>query len=399
MHINRCFTGGLAAAAACGALLAAPAGASAADAIFGLTDDNRIVRFNSDTPGKVQQTVPVQGLQPGETLVGLDVRPANDTLYGVGTTNRIYQINPVTGATRRAFPNPFTPGLNGTSFGLDFNPTNDVLRVVSDADQNLRVPFDGNNAGEAQNEAPLQYAPGDPGAGSNPAVAGAAYTNSFPGASDTTLYDIDTARDALVRQDPPNSGTLTTIGALGVDSDAQAGFDVSPQGNVAYAVLRTPGAPRASLYRVDLSNGRATPVPVAERAALGTTAVIRGIAVATGGVDDDRTRPEMSLAFSSTILEENTNPLKPSISCDEACAITVSATVEGINAGNGQATLDDAGRVTVEIPLSSAARRRIARRGTELIRLNVRAVDAAGNVTEQNGRLSRTQTIGARLRG
>ena len=396
MHNQRRLKCGAVAAAVCGALLAVPAGASAADTIYGLTDDNRLLRFNSDTPGKIQQTVPVQGLEPGETLVGIDVRPANDVLYGVGTTNRIYQINPVTGATRRAF-DPFTPALSGTSFGVDFNPTNDSLRILSDADQNLRVPFDGGQAGNASNETQLQYAAGDPGAGSNPAVAGAGYTNSFPGASETSLYDLDTARDVLVRQNPPNGGTLATVGALGVDADAQAGFDVSPQGNTAYAVLRPAGAQRALLYRVDLSRGTAT--TVSDRAALGTNAQLRGIAVATGGVDDDRTRPEMSVAFSSTILEENTNPLKPSVSCDEACTITVSARVEGINAGTGQAVLDDAGRATVEIPLTAAAQRRIRRQGTELITLNVLSVDAAGNRTEQNGRLSRTQTIGARLNG
>ena len=104
----------------------------------------------------------------------------------------------------------------------------------------------------------------------------------------------------------------------------------------------------------------------------------------------------MSVAFSSTILEQNTNPLKPSISCDEACTITVAAQVEGRSAGTGTATLDDAGRVTVEIPLSTTIQRRIARRGTELISIDVTSVDAAGNTTTQNDRLSRTQTIAAR---
>src|SRR5918999_6124129 len=100
MHIKRCFKVAIAAATACGTLLAIPTGASAADAIFGLTDENRLVRFNSDNPGNVLATIPVQGLQAGESLVGLDVRPANDVLYGVSSANRIYQINPVTGASR-----------------------------------------------------------------------------------------------------------------------------------------------------------------------------------------------------------------------------------------------------------------------------------------------------------
>jgi hypothetical protein len=384
------------AAAACGALLAAPGAASAADAIFALTDDNRIMRFNSDSPGKVLQTVPVQGLQGGETLVGLDVRPANDTLYAVGSTSRIYQVNPITGASRPAFP-AFTPPLNGSSFGIDFNPVPDALRIVSDAEQNLRVPFGGNNAGNAVEDGQLRYADGDPNAGQNPSVAGAGYTNSFPGATETVLFDIDTARDVLVRQAPPNAGTLNTVGALGVDAEALAGFDISPQGNIAYAALRAPGANRHALHRIDLATGRAT--PAATSPTIGSIAQVRGIAVATGGVDDDRTAPEMSIAFSSTILEENTNPLKPSISCDEACTITVSVQVEGRAAGSGTATLDEAGRVTVEVPLNATARRRIARPGSERISLSARSVDAAGNATEQNGRLSRTQTAQSRLNG
>ena len=375
---------------ACAALLCAPSGASAADAIYGLTDDNRLVRFNSDAPGHVLQTVPVQGLQQGETLVGIDVRPASDDLYGIGSTNRIYRINPVTGATRVAFGDPFDPpALSGASFGLDFNPVADALRIVSEADQNIRIPFGGGNAGEAAQDEPLKYADGQ-----NPAVEAAAYTNSVPGATETTLFDIDTGRNALVRQDPPNSGTLTVVGELGVDADGPTGFDISPQANVAYAAFRTPGAARHSLYRIDLATGKATPAD--EKAEIGTASVLRGIAVATGGVDDDRTKPEMSLAFSSTILEQNTNPLRPSISCDEACAISVSAKVEGKDAGTGAATLDQAGRVTVEVPLNNKAKKRIRRAGTELIELSVRSVDAAGNVTEQTGRLSRTQTTQAR---
>ncbi len=383
-------------AAACGALLVAPGAASAADALYGLTDDNRIVRFNSDAPGKILRTVPVQGLQQGETLVGIDVRPANDHLYAVGTSNRIYQVNVDTGASRAAF-DAFTPPLRGTSFGVDFNPVPDALRIVSDAEQNLRIPFRGDNAGTANEDGRLQYAAGDPNAGQDPAVAGAGYTNSFPGAENTVLYDIDTNRDVLVRQDPPNAGTLNTVGALGVNAEPQAGFDISPQGNVAYAALRVPGSSRHSLYRVNLATGSAGTVD--ERAIIGTNAQLRGIAVATGAVDDDRVAPESSLAFSSTILEQNTNPLKPSISCDEACTITVNARVEGRSAGSGTATLDEAGRVTIEIPLNAAARRRIAKPGTERISLDVSAVDAAGNVTSQTGRLSRTQTAQGRLNG
>jgi hypothetical protein len=388
----------MAAGIAAAALLGVPSTASAADTLLGLTDDNRIVRFNSDSPGQIHSTVAVQGLQAGESLVGIDVRPANDHVYVVGSTNRVYQVNPITGQSRAAF-GQFTPGLNGQSFGVDFNPVADALRIVSDADQNLRIPFTGGNAGEAQNDGTLAYATTDSGNGANPSVGGAGYTNSFPGATSTTLYDIDTARDVLVRQDPPNAGTLTTVGQLGVDVEGVAGFDISVQDNVGWASLTPRGATGPSLYRIDLNTGRATPAVTTNDARIGTDRQVRGIAALAGAVPNDTTAPELSVAFSSTILEQNTDVLKPSANCDEACTVTISATVEGITAGSATETLPSAGQETIEITLNSTARRRIARKGTELIRLRIAAVDMAGNRIEQNNRRSRTQTLAARLGG
>jgi hypothetical protein len=375
------------------AALAAPAGASAADAIYGVTDSNRLLRFTSEAPGGVVSDVGLQGLAGGETVQGIDVRPSDDTLYGVTSANRAVQINPVTGQIRPAF-GPFNPALAGGTFGVDFNPAANALRIVSDAEQNLRVTA----ANVTNNDGALSYAAGDAGAGSNPSVGAVAYTNSFQGATSTTLFGIDSARDALVRIDPPNAGTLNTIGALGINIDEPAGFDIGPN-NVAYGAFKTAGQNTTGLFRVDLANGRAAGVSQTPTIAVPQGAgALRGIAVA-GGVPDDNTRPEMSVAFSSTILEENTATLKPSISCDETCTVTVQAQVQGRDAGEGTETIEGAGRATVDVRLSQTARTRIARRGTELISLDIVAVDAAGNRTTQNNRVSRTQTLGARRSG
>ena len=383
----------LAAITAAIAALAIPASASAAEAIYGVTTDNQLILFTSDAPGAVQGAVPISGLQPGEQVVGIDVRPSDDHLFAVTSANRAVQVNPVTGATRAAF-GPFAPALNGTSFGVDFNPAANALRIVSDTDQNLRVT----SGNTTNNDAPLNYRAGDPNAGQNPTVGAAAYTNSVPGATATVLYDIDTARDVLVTQDPPNQGTLNTVGALGADYDEPVGFDIGATGT-AYAALRAPGTNTAhGLFRIDLASGRAT--PVSQSATIGTPQgqTLRGIAIA-GQVADDRTAPTLSVAFSSTILEQNTNPLRPSISCNEACTVTVTAEVDGRRAGTGTATLTGAGRVTVRVRLNAAARRRIAGSGTELISLDIAAVDAAGNRATQNNRVSRTQTLAARRAG
>jgi Domain of unknown function (DUF4394) len=382
------------AALAAAAALALPASASAADAIYGVTDQNRLLRFNSDGPGQTTGNVPISGLASGESVVGIDVRPANDHLYAVTSASRAVQVNPITGATRPAY-GPFAPTLSGQSFGVDFNPSADALRIVSDAEQNLRVTSPATTVADG----PLQYAPGDPGAGTNPSVGAAAYSNNTPGATSTTLYGIDTARDTLVRIDPPNSGTLTTVGALGSNAGEPVGFDIAPTGNTAYAAMTVEGQTARSLYRIDLSNGRAT--AVSSRAAIAVPSgvgALRGIAVA-GKVADDDTRPEMSVAFSSTILEQNTDTLEPSISCNETCTVTVTAQVQGRNAGEATETIVGAGRETVEVRLSSTARARIRRSGTELISLDIEAIDAAGNRTTQNNRISRTQTLAARRSG
>jgi hypothetical protein len=87
---------------------------------------------------------------------------------------------------------PFTPALDGTEFGLDFNPQVDRLRVVSNAGQNLRLNPDTDTV--AATDTRLQYASTDRNAGRTPNVVGAAYTNNFAGTTATVVNDIDSGR-------------------------------------------------------------------------------------------------------------------------------------------------------------------------------------------------------------
>ena len=374
------------------AVLAAPAGASAADVIYGVTDANHLIRFSSEAPGAAAENITVQGLAGDERIVGIDVRASDDNLFAVTSANRAVQVDTVTGETRPAF-GPFAPPLNGNSFGVDFNPQANALRITSDTDQNLRVTENNNTTGDTN----LAYAAGDPGAGTNPSVGGVAYTNNTPNASSTQLLGIDSARDALVRIDPPNSGQLRTVGALGQNAEEPTGFDVAP-GGVAYASFRVGEGPQA-LYRIDTNTGRATTAGSPSQIVIPEGAGnLRGIAV-IGSTPDDNTRPEASVAFSSTILEENTDTLRPSVSCNESCTVKIEAEVQGRDVGEATEQIVGAGRETVEIRVSSAGRQRIARSGTELISLDIEVTDAAGNRTVQNNRVSRTQTLGARRSG
>ena len=56
-------------------------------------------------------------------------------LYGVGNGGGVYTIDPRTAAA--TFVNALTVPLDGTTFGVDFNPAADRLRIISDTGQNL----------------------------------------------------------------------------------------------------------------------------------------------------------------------------------------------------------------------------------------------------------------------
>src|SRR5690348_12990411 len=57
---------------------------------LGVTGGSMLIRFNTATPGTINATVPITGLAGGDTIVGLDFRPATGQLYGLGSGSRLY---------------------------------------------------------------------------------------------------------------------------------------------------------------------------------------------------------------------------------------------------------------------------------------------------------------------
>lgn len=234
--------------------LAHPASA-ATDQVYGVTADNRLVIFSRSSPSSPsQKNQQISGLQANERIVGIDVRPATGELYAVTDQNRVYVID--TQTTQATLKSTLTTALSGKAFDIDFNPTVDRLRVVSDAGQNLRVNVD---TGATTVDGTLAYASGDPNAGATPRVVGAAYTNPVNGATTTSLYDTDSGLDVLATQNPPNNGTLNTVGSLGTDISKLVGFDVSDDGKAYVAALPADDT-QTRFYSVDLSTGQLTEV-------------------------------------------------------------------------------------------------------------------------------------------
>ena len=234
-----------------GAAAFALLGAASADAetLYGLTFDNRIVRFDSSNPEAITASHSIAGLEAGDTLVGLDRRPATKTFYSMTTTGKLYELTFSGMSYAATLKATLTTPPSGTAFGFDFNPVPDRLRIVSDTGQNLRV---NPNTGATIVDGAIT-------AGGAPvAITAVAYTNSFAGATSTTLYAIDTQTDRLLRSSNPNAGTYVTtnlaggtFGPLGLTftTSNALGFDISPNTGMAFVNIDS------LLWSVDLTTG------------------------------------------------------------------------------------------------------------------------------------------------
>lgn len=247
----------------------------AAQQLLVLNGSNQLATINAATPGAPSAPIAITGLQPGETLVGMDIRPATGQLYALGTTNRLYVVDRTTGVAAAVAPSIGTT-LSGERFGFDFNPTVDRIRVVSNTGQNLRLHPDLGTV--VFTDPSLAYALTDVNAGAIANVAGAAYTNSFAGATVTTLYDIDTGLDILTTQNPANAGTLNTVGALGFNAGDVGGFDIDPATGGAFAAMASTANQNgaSSLFAINLTSGAATFLGT-----IGIAGPIRGMIVNT----------------------------------------------------------------------------------------------------------------------
>lgn len=277
-----------------GLLLTAPSAQAAL--VYALTDENDLLSFDSASPEDLIGNANITGLigSNSEDLIGIDIRPANNLLYGVSDEGNIYTINPANGLA--SYVSTVSVALTGSRFGVDFNPVPDRLRIVSDLDQNLRVNV---ATGVALVDTPLQYGVG-PGFGVNPNVTAAAYTNSFgpsprlvPPGIGTTLYAIDVraANDRLVIVNPPNAGTLQIVGPLGVNVGSLTGFDILTQGvnQFGFAALQPVSSGVHQFYSINLGTGAASLIGT-----IGGGELIDGIAVTGSFIPEPTTAALMA---------------------------------------------------------------------------------------------------------
>ncbi|MBC7835414.1 MAG: DUF4394 domain-containing protein [Phycisphaerales bacterium] len=240
--------------AAVGALLFASA-ASAQQTVYAIGNGgSTLIRFQSNNPSDVTVVGDFGGAN--FFLDAIDFRPSTGQLYGyLDSTDSFYTIDLNSAQLTLASVGASGAPTNTFQLGMDFNPSIDRLRVVTDSDQNIVFnPAAGTAAGFTN----VFYTVGGPNEDTDPNLIDNAYSQNFAGAPGTQQFAIDYGIDALVTL-ANNAGTLVAVGPLGVDTDIYTGFDIATTNSVdtGYAILAAPGG-APSFYTIDLTSGAAT---------------------------------------------------------------------------------------------------------------------------------------------
>lgn len=267
-----------------------PEGPPAKEFAWALTQDHHLLRFNTGQPRRILERKPVTGLNAGENLLGIDYRVSRGVLFALSSQGRLLTVNTSTGAlTQVGHPGGTWP-LKGQTYGFDFNPSADRMRVVSETGLNMRLnpetgaQVDSNpNAPGVQADPALAYASNDANAGKVPQVTAAAYSYNTRDEKLTTNYAIDQALGTLVLQGSlegrqpvisPNTGQLFTVGPLGLGPLSEVSFDISDVNNTALVSAVQQGQMATRLYRLDLATGKATLLGT-----VGNGQALRGLAI------------------------------------------------------------------------------------------------------------------------
>jgi hypothetical protein len=228
--------------------------------LFGVTAANQLLKINKTTPSSVTTVGVITGLGAGESILGIDVRPATGELYGLGITDngatrsgRIYKIDPTTAVATQVGAGSFSTTLGDTDFwGFNFNPRVDRIRVTNRNGQNLRVnPDNGVLAGTDTN---LSVA----------GINGIAYDRSDGGSPTTTLYALNFDQDTfgtiggIDGAPSPNGGAFTLIGQTGIIAQNAYGFDIELGTDIGRVTASLSGTER--LFTINLATGALTQV-------------------------------------------------------------------------------------------------------------------------------------------
>jgi hypothetical protein len=276
--------------------------------VYLLTSGGSLIVTSENQFGALDAALPISGLNAGDALRAIDVRPSNGRLYGlaVNSTANTAQLYHLAISATSVLATPI--GATGTfvnaggsnvpimssgsaGFGFCFNPAVDRARAVNTANQNFRMNpntgafLDGDLGGAAGSVAGLNM----DGPITGGAIGTCAYTNRRINTTATTLYTLSAFNDTLYIQNPPNSGTQTlgtvaTLGGSPLDFSAPLSMAIPPGVDVATSnTPATAGFAYVAEVRGGVTNFYSLNLATAVATALSSNSpnVVIGIAVGT----------------------------------------------------------------------------------------------------------------------
>ncbi len=170
--------------------------------VHAVTTTNRLLLFNVHLPEAIISSQPITGLQAGESVVGIDTRRTDGRLYALGSTSRLYTLDPETAAATPVRPRPVL--ARAQSAPSSACPSIRCKTSSASSRTPTRTSRWLPNGFVFPPGPPLAYAASDPNAGRDPKVVALAHVpNNLPVVPGGHLvYGIDSDRDALVTINP-----------------------------------------------------------------------------------------------------------------------------------------------------------------------------------------------------
>jgi hypothetical protein len=240
--------------------LAAPAAASAGTPLYGLTQDQRIVRLDLDQPDAAARAVPVSGMREGERAVGLFTDRSGE-MWLLTSATRKYRLDPWSGQVSGLIPGATTdqelqPTLIPSDRHVGLMGLDLFLVVAGDKSYSpgqASNPYTEPSRTVNWNGAPTPALAESPSEDwPRPDLVALAPRTFQTARGQYYGVAVDAATDQLVHF---AEGSIEAIGALGVDVGAPTGLETIATD---VGVLVTADGNRSQVRRIDYTTGAST---------------------------------------------------------------------------------------------------------------------------------------------
>ena len=224
--------------------------------IYSTRSAEHFISFDSASPATLTEDVTISGRVGNDAITDIAFQPSTGVLYGLGS-NFLYTINPSTGVATEVSALPF---LGSTQTGFGFDPVTGAIHLAGGSPQTDRILNPSTSSFTSTTS--LAFASGDKNAGNTPAIVAEAFSNSLPGASSTTMYDLNVSNlTATLTTENEGTGALTTIGSgIGSFNSLPVGFTITSSGTAYVALAPFSNAGDTGLYSLNLATGALTSI-------------------------------------------------------------------------------------------------------------------------------------------